>query len=316
MHKAIVLFSGGLDSVIVCKLLQKNGWEVTALFIDTGFIGREINGKMEQKVRNIADREGIRLKALDVRNCYFQKVLLHPRFGYGKGANPCIDCRIFMINKAKEWKEKIGADIIATGEVLGQRPMTQNKNTFRLMEKQTGIRILRPLSEKLLNEDSEDWCLDIQGRGMKKQMELKGKLNIKSYIPHSGGCILTEEVFSRRFRELLKNEENIELSDVILLEAGRHFRLPSGTKVVLARDERECKYLQGFCNRYTCFFPVERPGTIAVAKKIKTGDGKIIASLIAHYSKKRRIRVKYCLEGKEHIEEGEPFSQNISLLMI
>ncbi len=316
MRKAIVLFSGGLDSVIVCKLLQKNGWEVTALFIDTGFIGREIDGKIEQKIRDIADREDIRLKALDVRNCYFQKVLLHPRFGYGKGANPCIDCRIFMINKAKEWKDKIDADIIATGEVLGQRPMTQNKNTFRLVEKQTGIRILRPLSEKLLNKDSENWCLDIQGRGIKRQIELKEELNIERYLPHSGGCILTEEGFSHRFKELLKNEEDIELSDAILLEVGRHFRLPSGTKVILARDERECKYLQGFCERYICFFPVDRPGTMAITKKIEIGDERIVASLISYYSKKRRIKVSYCLEGKKYTEEGEPFSQDVSLLMI
>jgi hypothetical protein len=317
MRKAIVLFSGGLDSIIACKLLQKNGWEVVALFIDTGFVGREIDGEIERKIRDIADEEDIRLIVVDAKNCYFQEVLLHPRFGYGKGANPCIDCRIFMMNRAKELKKEIGADVIATGEVLGQRPMTQNKNTFRLVEKKTGIRILRPLSEKLLNKDSENWCLNIQGRGMKRQIELKEKLNMASYLPHAGGCILTEEVFSHRFKELLKNEESIELSDAILLEIGRHFRLPSGTKVVLARDERECKYLQGFCKRYVCFFPAERPGAIAVAKKIEIGDEKIIVSLIAYYSKKRRIKVNYCLEGKEYTKEGEPFSRySASLLMI
>ncbi|MBP9612272.1 MAG: argininosuccinate synthase [Sulfurospirillum sp.] len=250
--KALALFSGGLDSMLAMKLLSDQGIEVIALHVDIGF-----NSKKEAhlSLTKRAQMAGARLEVVDVHDEYLQEVLFNPRYGYGKQFNPCIDCHGYMFRLAKTLLPTYGASFIITGEVVGQRPMSQTKealrNVKRLADDLDENLILRPLSAKLMEEttpEKEGWVdrarlLDFNGRGRSRQLELAKSFGWEDYPTPAGGCLLTDIQFSARIKDLLAHE-TFETSDTLILKNGRHFRLENGAKLVLGRNEHENDFLE------------------------------------------------------------------------
>lgn len=250
-RKVLVLTSGGLDSILTMKVMQSEGLLPVGVHFITWF------NLPKYRLRGDFKKEeeflGFRLFNVDLSDEY-TPVLLHPRYGYGSGINPCIDCKILFFKKAKMLAGELGADFVASGEVVGQRPMSQGRNIMRLIEKKSGLEglLLRPLSAKLLKEtvpEREGWVkrerlYAISGRGRKAQMELARRFGIDSYPAPAGGCILTEKNFLSRFKELVEHESEPPIDDLFILRYGRHFRLTRGCKLVVGRNREENGFLQ------------------------------------------------------------------------
>lgn len=243
--KALVLFSGGLDSILAVKLLLEQGIEVEAINFRTNFCG-------PSEARSAALMLGVPLREENIRE-EFLAVLKKPKFGYGAGMNPCIDCHTLMLKKAGEIMRAEGFYFLATGEVLGERPMSQNKNALKIVEKEAGLEgyLLRPLSAKLLEPTiaekqgliDREKLLDISGRNRQRQMELAEKFGIKEYPSPAGGCALTQEGFARRLKELMKHKPDFDSQDVDLIKIGRHF-FENGAQIILGRNEQENQILE------------------------------------------------------------------------
>jgi len=243
MIKALGLFSGGLDSILAVKLIQSQGIEVKLVNFTTPFFP-------SKNAKEMAKQLSLKLKEFDVTRDYL-KVLRNPKHGYGSFLNPCIDCKIFMLRKAKQYAKKIGAKFIFTGEVLGERPMSQNKNSLVLIEKESGLKgkLLRPLSAQLLpiTEAERKWIdrsklLDIMGRRRERQIKLAKKFGIKDYPTPSGGCLLTNNEYAAKAKDLIESNKKISINDIKLLKIGRHFRYGKN-KIIVVRNEKENKEL-------------------------------------------------------------------------
>lgn len=248
--KAIVLFSGGLDSRLVIKILKEQKINLIALHFILPFgTGCCVETTC---VFNFAQIEDVPIKFIDCTKGKnfrdYLKIIKNPKFGYGAGINPCIDCRIFMLKKAKKIMKEIGADFIATGEVLGERPMSQNLRALKLIEKEVGLtgKILRPLSAKLLKEtwvekkglvNREKLCA-ISGRRRLPQMELAKKFEFKNYPSPAGGCLLCDKEFTKRFKMMLENFGDINENDAEILKIGRHF-WSNKNLIVVGRNHEE-----------------------------------------------------------------------------
>lgn len=247
--KAIALISGGLDSTLAAALIKEQGIEIIALNFKTPFClcDKKTSSGCGNQARQVANSLGTELKLINVTNEFF-KIVENPQHGYGSNMNPCIDCRILMLKKAKEFMQQINAAFVVTGEVLGQRPMSQHKHALKIIEKESGLEglVLRPLSAQLLPEtipEKEGWVvrnrlLNLSGRTRKPQMNLAKSFNIKDYPCSAGGCLLTDPEFAKRLKDLLSHEE-LNLNNVELLKCGRHFRLSEEAKLVVGRDEGE-----------------------------------------------------------------------------
>lgn len=250
--KALALFSGGLDSMLAVKLLTLQGIDVIALHIDIGF-----NSKKEAllSLQERATMAGASFEIIDTHEEYLREVLFNPRYGYGKQFNPCIDCHGYMFRLAKGLLTRFNASFIITGEVVGQRPMSQTKealrNVKRLANDLEENLILRPLSALLMEEttpEKEGWVdrsklLDLNGRGRSRQLALAKSFGWEDYPSPAGGCLLTDIQFSQRIKDLLAHE-TFEASDTLILKNGRHFRLPEGSKLVLGRNQAENDFLE------------------------------------------------------------------------
>lgn len=241
--KALCVFSGGLDSMLAAQLVRAQGIHVLGLFFATPFFAPD-------KAVRYADAVGLPLDVVDITERHLE-VVKRPRFGYGAHMNPCIDCHTLMVHIAGERMEQEGAQFIITGEVLGQRPMSQNMQSLNLVAAKSGVGrlLLRPLSAKRLPQtlpEEKGWVdrgrlMDFQGRSRKPQMALARELGVTSYPSPAGGCLLTEEVFSKRLRDLLTEKEDPEVREIELLKLGRHFRIGPRTRVVIGRNQRENK---------------------------------------------------------------------------
>lgn len=246
MAKAIALLSGGLDSILAVKLVQKQKIDVTGLTYTTPFFGAD-------KAQAAADQIGLPLLIHDITEEHLQ-MLKAPRYGYGKNMNPCIDCHTLMLHLAGKTMEQIGAAFLLTGEVLGQRPMSQTRQSLYVVAKNSGYAdyILRPLSAQLLDPIKAEreglidrrQLLDISGRGRKEQMRLADEFGIRRYPPPAGGCLLTDPMFSRRLRDLLARREDRQTRDYDLLKYGRHFRTPAGVKIIVGRNNADNEALR------------------------------------------------------------------------
>lgn len=244
--KAIGLLSGGLDSTLAVKILVDMGIDVTALNFISPFCACTHKGCKHEATR-IAKEFQVEIKILSKGNDYLD-IVRNPKHGYGKNMNPCIDCRIFMLKRTKQYMAEIGASFIFTGEVLGQRPMSQRKTPMMFIEREAGLEglILRPLSARLLKPtipEINGWVdreklLEISGRSRKPQFELAGRLGVKDFNCPAGGCRLTDAKFALRLKESFTHGEGT-MRDVKLLKYGRHFRLPGGAKVIVGRDKKE-----------------------------------------------------------------------------
>ena len=247
--KAVALLSGGLDSSLAVRMMLEQGIEVEAVAIKTPFCDFDCGKGCGHRVKEVASELGIQLNTVYYGEEYL-KMLKHPKYGYGSGMNPCIDCRAMMYKTAKEYMEKIGADFVITGEVLFQRPMSQNKRALQIIEEETGMKgkVLRPLSAKHLTPtDGERYGFiertklgDIRGRSRKSQIALANYFNISDPPNAAGGCLLTDPAFSKRIRDIMRHSKGIPtINDVELLKVGRHFRLSTEAKLVVGRDENE-----------------------------------------------------------------------------
>lgn len=247
--KAIVLISGGLDSTLAAKLVKDLGVELIALNTVSPFClcNHRSSSGCFHGANLVAKDLGLKLFSVNVAEDFLE-IVKQPKHGYGSNMNPCIDCRILLFKKAKEIMRNEGASFVITGEVVGQRPMSQRKETMRLIEKESGLTglVVRPLSAKALEPtipEKEGWIdrdklLAISGRGRREQMDMAKEFGINDYPCPSGGCLLTDPEFSKRLRDLMKFQE-INLSEINLLKTGRHFRLKDNAKLVVGRDEKE-----------------------------------------------------------------------------
>lgn len=248
-RKALALLSGGLDSTLAVKVMLDQGIEVEALNFTSPFCtctGRNAGCKSEA-VR-VASEFNIPIKVMN-KGIDYLEVVRNPRHGYGKGLNPCIDCRIFLLRKAREYMAESGADFVITGEVLGQRPMSQRRDTLRVIERESGLEglLLRPLSAMHFSPTTpelEGWVdrnklLSISGRSRKEQMRIAEELDVKNYPCPAGGCLLTETSFVPKIRDVFDHSDALNIRDFRLLRIGRHFRIGQRTKVIIGRDEAD-----------------------------------------------------------------------------
>ncbi|HEU4402980.1 MAG TPA: hypothetical protein VFT43_12830 [Candidatus Polarisedimenticolia bacterium] len=308
--KAIGLLSGGLDSTLAAKVLLEQGIEVVGIHYSTGFCMNDHRRAMARpeedprRMRNEGLRAGadlgIPIEVLDAGEAYLRMVL-NPKHGYGKRANPCIDCRIFMIHGAAEYMREHGGHFVFTGEVLGQRPMSQHMQALNLVEKECGIAglLLRPLSARHLPPtlpEERGWVdreklLGISGRSRKEQMAWSERWGISDYPQPSGGCCyLADENFARRFHDkrLHSKVEEIRREEMILLKVGRHFRLSPAVKIIVARDEGENNFLARFVAGGWRFEALECGSPITLVEGEPDEDLKrLIASITARYSDRR-----------------------------
>jgi tRNA-uridine 2-sulfurtransferase len=260
--KAIILFSGGLDSILAAAVVKGFGIDVTAVNFRTPFTGRSRGRGGSISPRGAAELAGIPFREVYLGDEYI-KLVKNPSFGRGRNINPCIDCRIFFIRKAGEILHELGASFIATGEVMGQRPMSQNKNSLGAVAKRSGFAdiLLRPLSAKLLPETLPErmgWVkreklFGLSGRGRAPQIELAEKLGIKYYPNPGGGCLLTDMGFSKKISDLI-GHESLNLRNAELLKFGRHFRIGDRFKLIVGRDEEDNRMLENFAEEVDYIF--------------------------------------------------------------
>ena len=255
--KALVLMSGGLDSMLAARVLMEQGIEVTGVVFVSNFFGAA-------KARKAAGQLGINLKEVEFKKEHL-KMVKNPKHGYGKNMNPCIDCHALMLKIAKSIMEKEGYDFVATGEILGQRPMSQNKEALKTVAKESclGDLLVRPLSAKLLEESRPERegklirgrLFDIKGRSRDKQKELVERFGIKEYASPGGGCLLTDQEFSQRLIKLFDYWPDCSGDDIELLKNGRVLwfktqiaaddrQIATNALMVIGRDKEDCENLE------------------------------------------------------------------------
>ena len=286
--KALVLLSGGLDSAIAAKIMLEQGIEVEALNFTTPFI-------QQNDLTSLTDELDIKLHVVALLEDYLE-VVKCPKHGYGSNMNPCIDCRILMLRKAKGHMDEVGASFIVTGEVLGQRPMSQHKDALRTIDRESDMEglVLRPLSAKFLPPTSVEmrgWVdreklLSIRGRSRREQIALASSYKITNYSCPSGGCLLTDPGFSRRLRDLFDHCPHPSLNDIELLKVGRHFRLSPTSKLIVGRNEGENNRLEWLCQEGDVTFEVLGHNCpLSIARGILGRDELLVsARLEARYS--------------------------------
>lgn len=263
--KALGLLSGGMDSALATRIMISLGFDVVALNFSSPFCTctRKDHGCKNEAVR-LGEELGIEVRVEFMGQEYIDMVR-SPKYGYGKNLNPCIDCRIMIFKRAKEVMEEIGAAFIFTGEVVGQRPMSQNKNTMVLIEKQSGLtgKVVKPLCAKLLPPTEaelngiidRDKMLAIHGRSRKEQIRVfKEEFGVTENLCSSGGCLLTDSQFSGRMRDLLDHDDTANVKDARFLRLGRHFRISDDLKLIVGRDEAENDRLERMAGGDDFFF--------------------------------------------------------------
>jgi len=308
-RKAVALISGGLDSMLAARLVQEQGVHVEGINFYTGFcveghthaIRRQDRAKPKRNnALWVAEKLGIKLHIVDVIEEY-KDVVINPKHGYGANLNPCLDCKGFMVRKAREWMEENGFDFIITGEVIGQRPMSQRRDTMPVVARESGAGglLLRPLSARLLpptTPEEQGWVdreklLDLSGRTRKPQMALAEHYGLHDYAQPAGGCcFLTNEQYSAKLADLwqTRGRRDYELDDIMLLKVGRHLRPRPHFKLIIGREEGENNYLEGYRHQYTRFSTLSHPGPVALLDGEAQGDDlELAARLVARFSQGR-----------------------------
>jgi tRNA-specific 2-thiouridylase len=286
----LVLFSGGLDSQLGTHLVRRQGVLVRGVhFVSVFWEGRE------EDVRASAAEIDLELVEAEISDEMIE-VVRDPPHGYGKCMNPCLDCKILMLSRARRIMEEGGYRFLVTGEVVGQRPMSQRRDCFPLLEKAAEVcgLVVRPLSGKLLPAtvaEERGWIdreelLAVSGRSRKAQLDIAGKLGLAHYSTPAGGCLLTDPNFSRRLRDLLASEQAWGGQDVRLLRMGRHFRLTPSLKLVVGRNEEENRRLETFLDSEDLRFDPEGvPGPLALLRgKVAPDDLRTALGIVARYS--------------------------------
>lgn len=304
--KALLLLSGGLDSTLAAKIMMEQGVELEAIHFTSPFC--RCSGRLSgcgRQAALVAREFGIPLHIIP-KGLDYMKVVERPRFGYGSGMNPCIDCRIFMLSKARELMPQLGASFIVTGEVLGQRPMSQHRHALDLIERESGLEglILRPLSARRLAPTrpelqgvvEREKLLTISGRSRKEQIALARDHGIKDYPCPAGGCLLTDKTVAARLRDLFAHQPRYTLADLHLLTIGRHFRLSEGLKIILGRNQEENERIAALAVEGTTLIrPQGFRGPTALLVGVATNGAEETAGrMIAAYS--TEVLTSYQLE--------------------
>ncbi len=306
--KAIALFSGGLDSTLAIKLIIDQGIEVLAVNINTGF--GSTKDRLEH-MQSMCDQVGAELMVIDIQSEFLQEVLFDPKHGYGKNFNPCIDCHAKMFAVAKRIMEAEGASFLVSGEVMGQRPMSQNKDSLQTVLNESncdGI-LLRPLSAKMLLPtiaEEKGWVdrdrlEGITGRSRERQLILAKEIGLADFESPGGGCLLTDENFAKKMFDFIKHDK-FEVKDIPVMKFGRHFRLKDGAKLIVGRDKEENGYLQDIDNdKFYHIRTVGIPGPHAMLSKNATKDDKELAAKIILTYCKTSVQNSYTLsfDGEE-----------------
>ncbi|MFC1534430.1 tRNA 4-thiouridine(8) synthase ThiI [Thermodesulfobacteriota bacterium] len=286
--KAISVFSGGLDSMLASQLIRGLGIEVQALFFETPFFSA-------LKARESAKSINLPIKVIDITGRHLD-VVKNPKHGYGEHMNPCIDCHALMFRIAGEMIEEEGASFIITGEVLGQRPMSQNRKALSIVDSESGLNglILRPLSAKhfpLTKPEEKGWVdrnklLGFSGRSRKPQMELAKRLNVEKYPSPAGGCLLTDKIFSRRLNDLFSFNPFFEPREIELLKLGRHFRIVPKTKIIVGRNKTENHAIHSLAkDNDLLLYAVSVPGpTVLAIGEMEPGTDDLAAEMTISYS--------------------------------
>lgn len=323
-RKAAALISGGLDSLLAARVVQEQGVQVEGINFYTGFCveghTHAIRKKdLKKEKRNnalwVAEQLGIKLHIIDIMEEYKQ-VVLNPKHGYGANLNPCLDCKIFMVRKALEWVRTKGFDFIITGEVIGQRPMSQRKETLPIVAGESGAEdlLLRPLCAKNLPEtlpEREGWVdrsglYDFSGRSRKPQMALAAKFGFEDYAQPAGGCcFLTDAQYSVKLADLwqARGDKQYEIDDIMLLKVGRHLRPSPHFKLIISREEGEGNFLRGYRHQYAHLATVSHPGPLALIDgRVDEQELELAARVIARYSQGRdadQVAIEYTPLGAE-----------------
>ena len=315
--RAISLFSGGLDSMIAIKLMRDQNIDVTALHIKIGFGSVK---DVSEDMRRRAEIAGANFKMVDVRESYIQDILFSPVYGYGKNFNPCIDCHGYMFKIAKKMMDDLGASFLVTGEVIGQRPMSQRHDAMKQVSKLANDKdeklILRPLSAKLMEETTpelEGWVdreklLDISGRSREKQLAMAKAYGWEDYESPGGGCLLTESHYAERIKEFI-SFDTFEVEDIELLKFGRHFRLPEGAKLAVGRDKEDNEGLQSIqSNKYIQIkLPIAGPFSL-LSTNASQSDRELAAKLAITYARSS-AEERYDVEVGEQCIMVSPFKE-------
>lgn len=328
-RKAIGLLSGGLDSRLAVKMLLEQDIEVIALNFVTPFCNCTSKGSCKAEAKKASEEFGIELRVVPLFD-EFMEVVKHPKYGYGSGINPCLDCRILMFKMAGAYMKEVGASFIVTGEVLGERPMSQRLDAIRTIERDSGLAgyIVRPLSAKLFEPtipEVEGWIdrekmLAISGRSRKPQIQLAKDLDINDYPCPAGGCLLTDKHFAARLRGLLEKQENPDKNDILLLKVGRHFHVARNGRVAIGRNEAENARIDQLKRSGDWLLTASEwvgPTALVRGPRVEPADLEFAAGLTAGFGKGREasiVNVSCKLSGgKEELilavapfREGQP----------
>ena len=308
-RKAVALISGGLDSLLAAKVVQEQGVHVEGINFFTGFCVEGHTHAIRKKDRAkpkrnnalwVAEQLGIKLHIVDIIDDY-KAVVLNPKHGYGANLNPCLDCKIFMVRKAHEWMAEHDFDFIVTGEVVGQRPMSQRRDTMPVVSHESGAEdlLLRPLSARNLprtRAEREGWVdrerlYGFSGRSRKPQMELVEKFGIEDYAQPAGGCcFLTDAQYSAKLADLwrARGSKQYEMDDIMLLKMGRHLRPRPNFKLIVSREEGEGNFMQGYRKQFVHLNTFSHPGPLALIDgEVDEADIQLAARLVARYSQGR-----------------------------
>jgi tRNA U34 2-thiouridine synthase MnmA/TrmU len=298
---AIALYSGGLDSTLAIILMLRQNIRVTALTFLTQF-GCDIMDKSScgSDPYPAAKKFGFEVKLMHLGEKFIEMVKA-PEHGYGKNMNPCIDCRILMLREARQFMEMVGADFIITGEVLGQRPMSQMRPSLNMIEKASSLKglLVRPLSGRLLEETipekkgviDRELMENISGRSRKRQMELAREFGLESYPAPAAGCLLTDIGYSNRLRDLLRQTGDISANDLNLLRVGRHFRLNEKVKLIVGRDESDNDKIEKYSGPDQIRLEALGTGSpvALLIGDVTDADIQLAASITARYCDKKNM---------------------------
>jgi tRNA-specific 2-thiouridylase len=314
MITGIGLLSGGLDSILAIKVLQDQGIHVTAVSFITPFFG-------SAKAKKASEILGVELRIVDITDIHLN-VVRSPKHGYGNGMNPCIDCHALMFHTAGKLMETENADFLFSGEVLGERPMSQNMRSLMIVSEESGYEdyIVRPLSAKLLPETlpekqgkvDREQLLRLNGRSRKPQIELAKHYGITEYAQPAGGCLLTDPAYSHRLKEMMENEPDYDKRDIELLSMGRHFRLETGEKIIVGRNQNDNERLLAIKNDDDVVLDIEDyPAPIVMIPKGGSEKAIMMAgSISALYSdspKDSNVNIVYYYKGESHTLSVQPF---------
>lgn len=335
-RKAVALISGGLDSMLAAKVVLDLGIHVEGINFFTGFCveghTHAIRNKHQERPKRnnalwVAEQLGIKLHIVEVIEEY-KDVVLNPKHGYGANMNPCLDCKGFMVRKALEWIQAHGFDFIITGEVMGQRPMSQRRDAMPVVARESGANdlLLRPLCAKHLaptRPELEGWIdreklLDFSGRSRKPQIALAAQYGLNDYAQPAGGCcFLTNEQYSHKLTDLFaaRGTRDYELDDIMLLKVGRHIRPRPHFKLIVGREEGENNYLEGYRHQFTHLRTLSHPGPLTLVDGEPSDDDlNLAAQLVARYSQGRdapQVQVGITRAGgAERVVDVAPLSQD------